>query len=73
MDLTNIYHDLFDIKEANYDNETIRMKAYAACAAVANLMQALGQEVPERFDGEGRPAGYFLVETVDGDFVRVAF
>lgn len=53
--LTEAYHAIYDVKDEFLDNELLRIKAYAAAAALANLMEAIGVEVPTRFDGEGRP------------------
>lgn len=54
LDLTEAYHLVFDIKDALVKRPSDRYKAYEAANAIANLMQALEVEVPERFDGEGR-------------------
>ncbi len=52
--LTEAYHAVFDAKDAHLGEELLRIKAYAAHAAIANLIEALGGTVPERFDGAGR-------------------
>jgi hypothetical protein len=53
-ELTAAYHAIYDVKDEHLADELLRIKAYAALAALANLMEALDIDVPTRFDGEGR-------------------
>lgn len=44
------FHAIYDVKDANYSNERIRVKAYATIQTLSALMADLGLEVPDRFD-----------------------
>ena len=66
--LNEAYHAVFDIKDeaikhsqinkgddlAEQQADAIRVQCYNVCAAIGTLMEHLGYDVPERFDGEGR-------------------
>lgn len=56
--LTEAFHSIYDAKDANLSNETVRVQAYDALAALAALMQTLNVPVPRRFDGEGRVSNH---------------
>lgn len=51
--LIEAYHVVFDHKDKLPDGPT-KYLAYEAAYKIAELIAALGFEVPQRFDGEGR-------------------
>jgi hypothetical protein len=48
--LVNAYHAVYDVKDKNYNNDILRMKAYHAIRAISDLITALGEEPPDRYD-----------------------
>lgn len=61
MNLIEIYHHLFDLKDQaesyTWPNGTggqVRYAAYEAIQKIETLMRLMGQEPPKRYDGEGR-------------------
>lgn len=54
--LTETFHTIFDRKDANYNDDTARMDAYHAIQALETVMRYLDIPIPERYDGQGRPA-----------------
>lgn len=54
LDLTEAYHVIYDVKDANLRLDAVRYAAYEALQKLAELMRALDIEVPDRYDNEGR-------------------
>lgn len=54
--LTEAFHAIYDVKDKLPDGNS-RYTAYEAIQKLSTLMDALGWDVPNRHDGEGRNAG----------------
>jgi hypothetical protein len=54
--LVEAYHVIFDVKDVVYDDGQLRYEAYEVLQKLATLMTSLGFDVPDRYDGQGRPA-----------------